>query len=53
MCKDKNKVKDLLREAGVNETELNIAVEKVFDLANILFDKWVAHQKKSYEERKI
>lgn len=53
MSEDKNKVKNLLRETGVNETELNIAVEKVFDLANTIFDKWVAHQKQSYEKRKV
>jgi len=53
MKKDRNRVKDLLREAGVSEVELNIAVDRIFDFANILFDKWLANQKQLYEKRKI
>lgn len=53
MNKDKNKVRNLLRESGIREEGLDIAVEKIFDFANILFDKWLVQQKKIYEKRKI
>jgi len=53
MKKDKNKVKILLRESGIEEKELDIAVEKIFDFANLLFDKWLFQQKKIYEKRKV
>jgi len=49
----REKVKKLLIKAGINETELNIAVEKIYKLANIFFDKWLEHQKRAYEKRKV
>jgi hypothetical protein len=53
MKKDKDKVKNLLKEAGVSEEDLNIAVDRTFNLANIFFDKWLSHQKQIYEKRKV
>jgi hypothetical protein len=49
----RKEVKKLLREAGAEETELNIAVEKIFDFANIVFEKWMAQKKQNYEKRNI
>lgn len=53
MQQEKNEIKSLLREAGVDEAELNIATEKIFDFANALFDKWLTQKKQTYGERKV
>jgi hypothetical protein len=53
MKKYKKEVRNLLRKSGAREEDLNIEIERVFDFANILFEKWLAHQKKIYDRRKI
>ncbi len=50
MQERREKVKELLRSSGVEEANLDLVADKMYELADILFDLWLKNkEKKQYE----
>jgi len=46
----REKVKELLKSSGVKEEDLSMATDKIYELADILFDLWLkGKERKSHE----
>lgn len=40
----REKIKELLRNQGVQEERLNVATDQIYELADILFDIWLKNK---------